>query len=331
MREANLRLDRSYDKSLAHFAPWIMGGVILITVPLFLPSYLQSTVIRVLIFAIFAMSLDILWGYTGLISLGHAAYFGIGSYTVGILTQHYSIDSFWIIAPLAVFMSMLTAAIFGIIALRMRGMYFLMITFALGELLYSIAVEWYSLTGGYYGLTGIPRPNLSLPGFRWNNTSFYYFILLFFVICFYILNKFVHSPFGLTLKGIRENESRMQIMGYNTWLHKYIAFIVSGAFAGIAGMLFAYHNRLITPAHFGIVTSTSVMLMVILGGVGTLYGPVIGAGVFIFTEYFTGIYFPKRWPLILGSLFVVVVMFARSGVGVMISKFGKELLSRWKF
>jgi len=325
MRRANIKSSARYKKKLAHFAPCIVGIGILAIVPYFLPSYLQSLVGKVIIFAIFAMSLDVIFGYTGLISLGHAAYFGVGSYTVGILTLRYSVESFWIVTPVAILMAALVAAVFGIIALRVSGIYFLMITFALGQLLVSIAVKWYSLTGGYYGLSGIPRPDFGLTGFRWSNTYFYYFVLLAFVICFFILYRFVHSPFGLTLEGIRENESRMQVMGYNIWLHKYIAFIVSGAFAGVAGMLFAYHNRLINPAHLDVTTSTLVMLMVILGGAGTLYGPIVGAALVILIEYFAGIYVPKRWPLILGGVFVVAVMYARLGIAVQLSRLWKRM------
>ena len=330
MKKTNLNLGKNCEILVVRFILYITIGILLVTVPPFLSSYLQSLVSRILIFAIFAMSLDIIFGYTGLISLGHAAYFGMGSYAVGILTLHYGIESFWIVTPLAIFIVAFTAAVFGVLALRVSGMFFLMITFALGQLLVSVAIKWYSMTGGVYGLTGIPRPSLGLSGFRWNNTYFYYFILLVFAICFFILYKFVHSPFGLSLKGIRENESRMQAMGYNTWLYKYIAFIVSGIFGGIAGILFAYFNRLINPAYLDVMTSSSVMLMVILGGAGTLYGPVIGAAVLILVEYFAGIYLPKRWPLILGGVFVITIMYARAGIGVYLSKLGKELISRWK-
>ncbi len=326
MRTANMRSVPRSKRKLAHFAPYIVGIGILAIAPSFLPSYLQSLCGKVLIFAIFAMSLDVIFGYTGLISLGHAAYFGVGSYAVGILTLRYGIESFWIVAPLAILMAAFVAAAFGLVVLRISGIYFLMTTFALGQLLVSIAVKWYSLTGGYYGLSGIPRPNLGLANFRWNNTYFYYFVFLVFIICFFVLRRFVRSPFGLTLEGIRENESRMQVMGYNTWLHKYIAFIVSGAFAGIAGMLFAYHNRLINPAHLDVATSTLAMLMVIIGGAGTLYGAVIGAALLILVEYFAGTYIPKRWPLVLGGVFVVAVLYARLGIAVHLSRLWKRVL-----
>jgi len=270
---------------------------------------------KVLIFALFAMSLDIIMGYTGLLSLGHAAYFGVGGYTVGILITKGGIDSFWIIAPCAILIAAITAAILGIIALRASGIYFLLVTFALSMLLNSIAIKWYSLTQGTDGFPGLLRPDLGLPWLHWSTTSFYFFVLLACIICFYLMYRFTKSPFGRALQGIREAEPRMRALGYNTWLYKYIAFIVAGAFAGIAGMFFAYHNGYVSPVNLGILYSGLVMLICIIGGLGTLWGPIIGALVIILVEYFSSIYVPERWPLILGGVFVLSVIFLRGGIG----------------
>jgi len=274
-------------------------------------------------FAIFAMSLDIIIGYTGLLSLGHAAYFGVGGYTVGILITKGGIESFWIILPCAILIAAFTAAILGIIALRASGIYFLLVTFALSMLLFSIAIKWYSLTQGTDGFPGLPRPDLGLPWLSWSTTSFYYFVLLAAVICFYLMYRFIKSPFGHALQGIREAEPRMRALGYNTWLYKYIAFIVAGAFAGIAGMFFAYHNGYVSPVNLGVLYSGLVMLICIIGGLGTLWGPIIGALVVILVEYFSSIYVPERWPLILGSVFVLSVIFLRGGIAI-------HLLRLWK-
>ena len=310
-------------KKLTRFSPYIAGAVVFIILPAFLPLYVQSIMTKVLIFAIFAMSLDIIMGYTGLLSLGHAAFFGVGGYTVAILISKYNISSFWITAPAGVLVSVLFAAVFGVIALRVSGIYFLLVTFALSMLLNSVASKWYSMTNGTDGLAGLPRPDLGLPWLTWDAASFYYFTFLFFVICFFLMHRVVNSPFGYALRGIRENETRMRTLGYNTWLYKYIAFIVSGLFAGVAGILFAYHNGIMTPYQLGVNVSTLAMLICIIGGPGTLWGSVVGSLVTILVEYFSSIFIPERWPLILGGVFVISVMFLRGGIA-------SHLLKLWE-
>jgi len=321
---------RLRNKQIALFIPYIIVAIIFIISPPFLPLYLQSLMTKILIFAIFAMSLDLLIGYTGLISFGHAAYFGVGGYTIGVLMLHYDITSLWIAAPLAVFMATLIAAIFGFIAMRVTGFYFIFITFALGQLLFSVAYKWPWLWSvGVEGIVGIPRPDIGLSWFTWSSLSFYYFVVLAFIICFIILYRIVKSPFGYALQGIRESEPRMRVLGYNIWLYKYIAFIVAGAFAGIAGVLFAYHNGIVVPEHLGVITSTLVLLIVILGGAGTLYGPAIGAAIVVPLEFYSGIITPERWPLILGGVFVLSVMYARLGIGVYLSRLWKRMIYQY--
>ncbi len=301
---------------LVRLVPYIAGGAILLVLPPFLPAYVQSLMTKTLIFAIFAMSLNLLIGYTGLFSLGHAAYFGTGGYAIGVLALRYDIDSLWIGAPLAILIAGLVAAVLGIIALQLSGVYFLLITFALGQLLFSVAWKWRWLKSpGVEGIAGIPKPDLGIPWFTWSTTSFYYFVFLVFIICYFLLYRGINAPFGLTQKGIREREPRMQSLGYHTWLHKYVTFIIAGLFAGVAGVLYGYHNGLIVPEHFGVVTSTIAMLMVIIGGAGTLFGPVIGAALIVFVEFFSSIYAPERWPLILGAVFIASVMYLRGGIG----------------
>lgn len=300
---------------LIRFAPYIVIGVILIILPLFLSPYVQGVLLtKILIFAIFAMSLDLILGYTGLFSLGHAAFFGVGGYTTGILITRFGVDTFWLTAPLSILMATLFAAVFGFIALRVSGLYFLMVTFALGQLLFAVAWQWFRMTGGAFGLKGIPPPNIGIPWLTFNDTSLYYFVLLIFIICYFLLYRIVNSPFGYALRGIREDEPRMRALGYNTWLYKYISFIIAGLFAGIGGVLFAHWNMLISPRHLGVVTSSLGLFYVIIGGAGTLFGPVIGSAVVIGIEYGASLYTPERWPLILGVLFVIVVMFLRGGI-----------------
>jgi branched-chain amino acid transport system permease protein len=315
---------------MSQFTPYIVSGVIFLIMPIFLSSYLQSMMTKFFIFAILAMSLDLIFGYTGLLCLGHAAFFGVGGYTTSILVLRYGIESFWVSAPCGILMAGLLAAVFGIVALRVSGIYFLLVTFALGELLYSAATKWYSMTGGSEGLGGIPFPNLGLSWLTWNDTSFYFFALLTLAICYFLLYRLIHSPFGHALQGIREHEPRMECLGYNVWLYKYIAFIISGLFAGVAGVLFGHFNGLMAPMHLGIATSALVMLMVIIGSTGTLFGSVIGAGVIIFVEHFAGIYSPERWPLILGAFFIVSIMYFRAGIGSYLLNLWEKVF-QWKY
>jgi branched-chain amino acid transport system permease protein len=321
---------QSWLGQLVRFAPYIAGCIIFILLPPLLPSYLQSIMAKVIVLALFAMSLDILWGYSGLLSLGHAAYFGVAGYATGILIMRYGIESFWVIAACGILVTVLIAAVFGIIALRVSGVYFLLVTFALGQLVFSVGTKWDTMTGGSDGLVGIPRPDLGLPWFNlWDSLSFYFFVLLAFIICFFLLYRFVKSPFGLALQGIRDNELRMRSLGYNTWLSKYVAFIVAGLFAGVAGILFTYLNGVVAPMQAGVLTSGLAALICIIGGLGTLFGPVVGSLVIVFAEFFASMYMPERWPLILGAIFVVAVMYVRGGIGNHLYQFWKKLCLRY--
>ena len=301
----------SIEERLFRFAPAIMIASLLMIVPLFVGTALVSLLTKILIFALLAMSLDIAFGYTGLWSFGHAAIFGVGAYTSGILIVHYGVTSFWLAASGGVLMAVLASAAFGLIALRVLGIYFLLVTFALGQLIYGIAIKWKRMTGGSDGLAGIPYPDI---GFSFSPISFYYFTLVIFIICALVLYRLTKSPFGYSLQGIREDETRMRVLGYNTWLYKYIALMISGLFGGIAGMLYIYFNGLIAPESVGMVGSGSVIIMTIIGGSGTLWGAIIGSAVIFLLEYFASLFTPERWPIILGACFVAAVTFTRGGI-----------------
>ena len=317
----------SVKERLFHFAPGVVIVLFLMTAPLFISTAMVSLLTKILIFALLAMSLDIAFGYTGLWSFGHAAIFGVGAYTCGILIIHYGITSFWLAAPGGVLMAVLASAAFGIVALRVSGIYFLLVTFALGQLVFSLAIKWKRMTGGSDGLAGIPYPDI---GFSFSPNSFYCFTLVIFIIFALALYRLVKSPFGYSLQGIREDETRMGALGYNTWLHKYIAFIISGLFSGIAGVLYVYFNGLISPESVGMLGSGSAMIMIIIGGTGTLWGGIIGSAVIFVLEYFASLFTPDRWPIILGACFVAAVSFARGGIyphvaglGIKASRFGR--------
>lgn len=303
----------------------ILFVVIIIILPFFVSAFIQNVVMKALIFGIFALSLNVLWGYTGMPSLGHAAYFGVGGYAVGILMVNYGMSNFWVLAVVGIIFAAIFAAVLGIPALRMSGAYFLLVTLAMGQLLFSVAQKWRNMTGGDTGLGGIPFPNLHIPGITLTSQSYYYLIFAAFLICAFLIYRILHSPFGEALQGIRENETRMKALGYNTWLYKYVAFIIAGLFAGVAGVFFAPFNNIMSPVHLGIETSTMVMLMVVLGGPSKPFGPVLGAVVVVALEQVFIIYAPERWPLIFGAVFVLSVMFLRQGISVYLIRLWRKV------
>lgn len=313
--------------------PYLIILLFLATLPFYTPLYFHSIMVKFLIFALFAISFDLIFGYVGMLSLGHAAYFGTGAYVAAVLAYHYDISSFWISAPLSIIAAMIMAAALGIFALRVSGIYFLLVTFAMGQMLYGIAWNWSFLnTPGMQGIAGIARPTIGLAGFSWTHTTFYFFILIIFIACYILLNRIVNSPFGLSLKGIREGEERMKALGFNTWLYKYTTFIIAAGFAGLAGCIFAYYNSMVNPMHLGVNTSFLPMAMAIIGGMGTLFGPVVGAAVLVFAEHYLSIAMMERWPLFLGGSFVLIIMFARKGLAVYIADSIRKVVKNvWKY
>jgi len=281
-----------------------------------LPSYPLTLLTQAMIVAILAMSLDVLLGFTGLPSLGHAAYFGVAAYAVAILTTERQ-SGFVLCLVAGIVIAAVTAALFGLIAIRATGTYFLMITLALGMVVWGLAFRWVSLTKGDNGISGVPRPDLGLPwvdpGLMWKPLPFFYFSLVCALVAVALLGVIVRSPFGMSLKGIRESESRMRILGYNVWLHKYLAFIIAGTFAGFSGVLWAYYNGFVSPVDVQLVTSVEALLMVALGGQGTLLGPAAGAAIIVFLKNFVSVY-TKRWLLILGAVYIGVILFAPRGL-----------------
>jgi len=299
-------------KRLKKYLPYVVVLVLLAVVPPFVGSFTQSMFTKVLIYAIFAMSLDLIMGYTGLLSFGHAAFFGMGGYAFGILTLKTGITNFWPAFIITLVLCALLAAVIGFLSLRVSGVYFLLVTMAFGQLLYAVANKWMSLTGGKDGLPGVPKPDLGW-AIQWSPLKFYFFALVAFIVCYFILHKIVHSSFGKTLIGVRENEPRMRSLGYNTWAVKYTAIILAGTFAGVAGSLFSQFYGTMVPDHFALQMSALPMLMVIIGGGGTLWGPALGAVAIVLVEHYSSVYLQSRWPLILGGLFVLCVMFVKGG------------------
>jgi branched-chain amino acid transport system permease protein len=305
-----------------YYLPLGVVAVVLLAVPAMNNTPVLSLVTRILIFGLLAMSLDIAFGYTGMWSFGHAAIFGVAAYADALLIQQGAIKSFWLLLPICMILAAIVAAIFAALAMRSSGLYFMLITFALGQLVNSFAIQWKSVTHGDDGLWGVSYPHI---GFGFSRVTYYYFSMFVLVVCGLILRRFMRSPFGYSLIAIRENETRARAMGYNTRLRKVLAFVVSGAFAGLAGILFVHYNGGISPPSVGMQASGLAMTMVIIGGAGTLYGPVIGAGIILLLQYFISLYTPERWPLFLGAIFIAAVFFLKGGILPRLSRLWQQV------
>jgi branched-chain amino acid transport system permease protein len=283
----------------------ILVLVLLAAVPPFLSSYWVGLLTQIMIFAILAMSLDILLGYTGLPSLGHAGFFGVAAYTVAVLATAYH-AGFWTCVVSGIIVGTLFSAAFGLLVSHVRDVYFLMITLALGMVLWGLSYRWITVTGGDNGISGIPRV-MTGP------ILFYEVALLIFIACTAFMMLFISSPFGFTLKGIRESESRMKSLGVNTWLHCYLSYVTAGAFASVAGVMWAYYNGFVGPTYLDLTASSEVFLMVTLGGPGTLVGPALGAGAIVLLKNVISAY-TQRWLMILGAIYIMTILGAPQGL-----------------
>jgi branched-chain amino acid transport system permease protein len=284
----------------------------LAVLPVFAQTYYLHLLTLTFCYGILAMSLDLLVGYTGLASLGHAAYFGVAGYTMGVLTTAHG-WGFWSAAGAGIVAAAVTAAVFGLLAIRATGPYFLIITLALGQVIWGLAYRWNSVTGGDNGLRGIPRPVLAAGLSLARIQDFYYVALAVTLAAAGLMYLIVTSPFGLTLRGIRDGESRMRVLGYNVFRHKYLVFVIAGTFSGLAGALYASYNGFMSPADVHLVASANALLMVILGGTGTLFGPLVGSALLVVLQnLLSGL--TQRWLGVLGVILILAVLYAPRGV-----------------
>lgn len=287
---------------------WI-GAVVaaLVLVPALIPGYLTSLATLTLISALLAMSVDILAGYAGRTPLCHGAIFGTATYVVMYYVTTAGGNP-WLALPLGIAAALAVSLVFAALAVRTTGVYFLLLTLALGMIVWGVCQRWTSVTGGENGLRGNARPEVLA-----DPMVFYYFVLAVGLAATVVMWRFVRSPFGLSLKGIRESESRMRSLGYNTTQHLLIGFLFSGLMAGISGVLYAYFNSFVSPSTVALTQSVKGLLMVIVGGVGTLFGGVVGAAVIIGLENVVSS-FTERWSMVLGGLFVLTMIFAPEGI-----------------
>ncbi len=301
---------------------WAAAFILACFIPLILPAYYVNISSQVLIFSIFAVGLNILVGYAGLVSLGHASLFGLAAYAVGLLLGaglgHFQAILFSLIACL------IGVALFAVISLRAQGIGFMMITLALGQLLWGLAYRWVAITGGDNGIRLGSRP--SILGFSLDDPAPFFLLTL--VMCFLAVlacDVTIKSHFGASLIGTRDQPRRMSALGYQVWLIRFFACLLSGLLAGIAGILFVYYNRFINPEALTLGSSAEVLLMVISGGSGTLLGPVVGAALVIIVKTVVSGYV-ERWNLLLGVIFVFIMLFMPDGLVPGVTRLARRVL-----
>ena len=305
--------------------PWLLVLAILVMLPFLLswitgtaveegrPRFWQGLLVQVFILAVYAMSYDLLMGYTGILSFGHAMFFGTGAYVVGILMKHFA----WSLPQAllaAVIIAVLQGLVIGVLSLRVRGIYFAMVTLAFAEVFFilSEATDFRQYTGAEDGLQGIPVPAwISPTGHR---LRFYYLALGFALLMYVVARRVVNSPTGRVMIAIRENEDRALMLGYNTFVYKLIAVVLAGVFAALAGVLSALWNFGASPSLLSVDRTIDALLMTIIGGVGTLVGPMLGAGVLELLGYWFNNVFGPRWPLVFGVVYILIVLFLPYGI-----------------
>ena len=285
--------------------------VILATVPLWVGStYYVNIASQILFYAIFALGVNVLAGYAGLVSLGHAGLFGIAAYAgAKIMTGGHGHLT---VTASALALTLLAAAVFAVLALRGTGLAFVMITVALGQIVWGVAYRWISITNGDNGIAiqGRPSPlGLSLT----SPASFYWATLVVFVIAVVSMAVFVASPFGASVRGTRDQPRRMNALGYHVWMIRFLAFLFSGFWSGVAGLLYLYYNQFVSPQAVALTASAEALLMVIAGGTATLLGPIAGAALVVIVKNVASAYI-ERWNFVLGAIFVVIVVFMPEGL-----------------
>ena len=279
------------------------------------------------IFAIFGLGLNLLLGYTGLLSFGQATFFGSAAYVAGWLLKHLGINAFAALG-IGVAVGAASAALVGYLCVKRSGLYFIMLTFALNQLFYFVAYQWTSVTGGEDGMPGVPRPAFLGIDFK-DPLHYYVFVSALFLGSLWIMRRIVGSPLGKILQAIRENELRAEAVGYDVARFKLLAFVIAGAFSGLAGVLYAMLFGIVPLEAIGFVASGNVVFATLIGGSGSLYGPIIGSFLFIWLSESVSTLW-ARWPLLLGVAFVAVVLFFRGGVVEAWSRFWSWRSSRRK-
>lgn len=287
-------------------------------VPFVAGEFWVRMLMQIMIFGLLALSTDLLLGHAGLFSLCHASFFAVAAYATAILQVRHGVGTA-LAAAAGVAAGTLLALVFAF-AVRTRGVYFILITLAFGYIVWGVAYRWASFTGGDNGVTNVPLPAFG-PWRVTDVTTYYYIVLGVVLLCLAAYRVLITSPFGLTLRGIKSSESRMRSMGYDVGRHLYVAFVLSGVFASIAGVLYVYFNRFINPTAAGFPVSVEAVLMAIIGGTGTIIGSFIGAGIILVLRNWVSGFF-HYYTAVLGVVFIATVLWAPQGI--------MGLIKRWR-
>ena len=300
---------------------------LLATVPLWIGStYYVNIASQILLYAIFALGINVLVGYAGLATLGHAGLFGIAAYAAARIVNNGADHLTVAVVSLAV--TVATAAIFAVLALRGTGLGFVMITVALGQIVWGIAYRWISITNGDNGIAikGRPSPfGLSLAA----PAAFYWATLVVFFVAVVSMAIFVASPFGASVRGTRDQARRMNALGYHVWMIRFLAFLLSGFWSGVAGLLYLYYNQFVSPQAVALTASAEALLMVISGGTATLLGPIVGAALVVIMKNVASAYV-ERWNFVLGGIFVLIVVFMPEGLVPGTARLGRWVRAFWR-
>ena len=295
-----------------------MKRLLLVAVPLALAAlplvageYFVNLGSQILIAVVFATSLNLLVGYAGLTSLGHASFLGISAYVSAWLAVKMGLGHA-VTAPAALLVTTMMGMVFGWIALRATGLGFLMLTLALSQIVWGLGYRLVSVTNGDNGISGLTRPH----PFGWDldvSNNFFWFSLLVTCVCLFLITRLVQSPFGASLRGTRDQPRRMSALGYNVWGIRWVSFVIASFFAGVAGLLYVYFYKYIHPSVMSVPVSAEALLCVIAGGAGTIFGPALGAVLVVLMKNYASAYF-ERWNMLLGLVFLFIVIFMPAGL-----------------
>jgi len=303
---------------------WAVPAVIaLVILPFVVPPYQTVLLSYGLVFAIAALGFNLLLGYTGLLSFGHSAYFGVGAYAVAFVVKYLKIDSMEVLLLAGILGSALVAALFGLLCVRYTKIFFGILTLALSQVLWSLAFKFFWVTGGSDGLR-VPTPTLLAGTVKIGATAgqdkldflshrYYFYVLAIFVICVVLMWVIVHSPFGKALQAVRDNETRAEFVGVQVWHYRWVAFLISGVYTGLAGALWVPLNGLTTPEILHWTFSGKIVFFTVLGGFQTFFGPIVGAGIYNYLETYA-VGHTVYWQMVLGIVLVVLVLALPAGI-----------------
>jgi len=285
----------------------ILLSIIFIIAPTFLSEFYLTVLCEALVMSLFALSFNLLFGYMGQLSFGQAAFYGLGGYTVAMLIMKAHFN-FWLSIIAGVLVAGIIGLVVGFFCVRLRGIYFAVLTLAFGQLIFSVVFKWHKFTGGDDGIQGVFPPD-----FLKSPVAYYYFILVVFLLSAFILWKIIHSPFGQTIISMRENSERTEFLGINIAKYQLITFVIAAAFAGLAGAIWVPFYRSVAPSYLNWIKSGEPVMAAILGGPSLFYGPILG--MFIMTFFHSWVLgFTIYWPVVMGALILVVIFFLPGGI-----------------